>query len=168
TRHPGAQAKSVLRQGWQFPVEAYLDRTDILEAAFSSEQIAQAQDIFAQGDPWQIAILDWVITSHPLRNAKEPNVTRTSYERIVTDPAAFIDTVLMDKCGLTERAAMEQAILRPSGSSYLNTAAATHSIAARDVDKMLNGWRLQTTVEELTYGQAILDRFEVDAYRFAD
>ena len=165
-RHPGAQAKSVLRQGWQFPVEAYLGRPVLLEAVFSHAQMARARDIFSVGDPWQVAVLDWVITSHPLRHATGPKVTRASYEDIVADPTRFIDTVLVDKCGLTERDVMEQAILRPSGSSHLNTAAATQSIAARDVGEMLNGWRAQSSPEELSAGQKILDTFEIDAYRF--
>ena len=167
TRHPGAQAKSVLRQGWQFPVEAYLGRPDILEAVFSPAQLTYARDIFDDGDPWQIAVLDWVVTSHPLRHAKGPKVSQVSYEEIVTDPTKFIDTVLIDKCELTERDMMEQALLRPSGSSHLNTAAATQSIAARDVGKMLNFWRTQSSTEELSAGQKILDIFEIDAYRFA-
>ena len=166
TRHPGAQARSVLRQGWQFPVEAYLGRPDMLEAVFSPAQLARAQDIFAGGDPWHIAVLDWVITSHPLRHATGPKVTRVSYEDIVAGPTEFIDAVLVDKCGLMERDVMEQAILRPSGSSHLNTAAATQSIALRDVEKMLNGWRAQSSPEELSAGQKILDTFEIDAYRF--
>jgi hypothetical protein len=168
TRHPGAQARSVLRQGWQFPVEAYLDRPDVLTPAFTPDQIAQAQDIFARADPWQVAVLDWVITSHPLRHADGPRVIRTSYEQIVTDPSRFVGAVLISKCGLTRREAMGQAILRPSGSSHLNTAAATRSIASRNLEKMLNGWRAHTTDEELSSGQAILDSFEVDAYRFID
>ena len=166
TRHPGAQARSVLRQGWGYPVEAYLARPALLEQTFGAEGLAHIRRIWEGEDPWARAVLDWVVTSHPLRHATGERVYRTTYEAVVAGPEAFIDAVLIGKCGLSDRDAMVAAILRPSGSSHLNTAAATASIAERDVDKILNGWRAKCSADELTMGQDILDTFGVTEYRF--
>lgn len=166
TRHPGAQARSVIRQGWSCPVEAYLDRPALMERVFGPARLKAAKEIWGSGDLWAQAVLDWVVTSHPLRHALGDRVYRTSYEAVVAQPEAFIDAVLMQKCGLTDRHAMLTAILRPSGSSHLNTDAATHSIAERDVDRILNGWRDKCSAEELRVGQEILDQFDVTDYRF--
>jgi hypothetical protein len=168
TRHPGAQARSVLRQGWGYPVEAYLARPAMLERVLGPARLTLARQIWENGDDWSRAILDWVVTSHPLRHAHGERVYRTSYEAVVAHPEAFIDAVLMQKCGLADRDAMVAAILRPSGSSHLNTAAATQSIAERNVDRILNGWRDKCSAEELARGQEILDQFDVAEYRFDD
>jgi hypothetical protein len=166
TRHPGAQARSVLRQGWGYPVEAYLARPALLEQSFGVEGLAHIRRFWDSEDPWARAVLDWVVTSHPLRQATGDRVYSTTYEQVVAEPEAFIDTVLIGKCGLTDREAMVQAILQPSGSSHLNTAAATASIAERDVDRILNGWRTKCSAQELALGQEILDTFGITAYRF--
>ena len=168
TRHPGAQARSVLRQGWGYPTEAYLARPALLERAFGPARVRAAQAIWDGGDAWSRAVLDWVVTSHPLRHAHGERVYRTTYEAVVAQPEAFIDAVLMQKCGLVDREAMVAAILKPSGSSHLNTAAATQSISERNVDKILNGWRDKCSTEELARGQEILDQFDVTDYRFDD
>jgi hypothetical protein len=167
-RHPGAQARSVLRQNWQFPVEAYLEKPSFLSSLFRQEQIEFAQRIFKGGDPWQCAILDWVITSHPLRHAMGARVHATTYEDVVSDPTGFVDGVLVKGCNLQDRNAMMQALQRPSGSSRLSTGAANSAIQDRDLDKILNGWRSNTGPEELAKGQEILDAFEIAGYRFID
>ncbi|MEM6389134.1 MAG: hypothetical protein AAF825_04765 [Pseudomonadota bacterium] len=166
TRHPGAQARSVLRQNWGFPVEAYLARPEAMAQLFSAEEIRAAQEIWDSGDPWARGILDWVVTSHPLRHAQGAQVYQITYEEVVRAPERFIDEVLVGKCGLSDRDAMLGVILRPSGSSAMNTAAATRSIAERDVERILNGWREKCSAEELATGQEILDRFGVTEYRF--
>ena len=165
-RHPGAQARSVMRQNWGYPAEAYLARPDALAQIFSEDEIRAAQEIWDSGDPWARGILDWVITSHPLRHAQGAQVYKVTYEEVVRTPERFIDEVLVGKCGLRDRDAMLDAILRPSGRSSMNTAAATRSIAERDVERILGGWRDKCSAEELATGQQILDRFGVTEYRF--
>ena len=167
-RHPGAQGRSVMRLGWGYPVEAYLERPDFLAAVYTKTQLQFAHDIMASGDAWRMAILDWVVTSHPLRMAKGSNVICTTYEDIVARPEGFVDGALVARCGLNEREIMMRAITQPSGSSHLNTAAATDSIQTRDLDKMLNGWRAHTSPQELDAGQEILDAFDITEYRFKD
>lgn len=167
-RHPGAQARSVMRQNWGYPLEAYLARPDALAHVFSPEQCRAAQEIWDSEDPWARGVLDWVITSHPLRHAEGGQVYKVTYEEVVQAPERFIDEVLIGKCGLGDRDAMLSAILRPSGSSAMNTAAATQSIAARDVERIVNGWRDKCSAAELATGQGILDQFGVSVYRFDD
>ncbi len=165
-RHPGAQARSVIRQGWRLPVEAYLDRPAMLERVLRSDQLAAAYRIWEGGDAWQRAILDWVITSYPLRNSENARLYRATYESIVRDPDSFIDQVLIEKCELKDRTAMKTALLQPSGSSSLNTQSTMRSIEERNVESLLNDWRGHCSSSELSAGQEILDIFEVYEYSF--
>lgn len=165
-RHPGAQARSVLRQNWGFPLEAYLARPDVLEETFGRSQLDVMHRIWFDGDQWSRAILDWVVTSHPLRMAQGKRVYRVRYEDIVRGPEQFIDEILVGHARLQDRESMLAAILNPSGSSSMSTADANRSIASRDVDKILNGWRSHCSAEELTRGQEILEMFDVKEYRF--
>ena len=163
-RHPGGQARSVMRLGWQYPVEAYLERPAAMERLFTPTQMTAARKIMAGADPWACAVLDWVVTSHPLRHAQ--GLKLHLYENIVSDPAAFVSETLVARCGLRDVAAMNRAITQPSGSSHLSTEGANASIAARDVDKIVNGWRAKTSAAEHAVGQDILDTFGVTLYRF--
>ncbi len=164
-RHPGAQAKSVLRQGWGYPVEAYLERQNFLEPYFSAKQLNFCENIFKNGNFWQKAVLDWVITSHPLRQHSNNNLL-VKYEDIVISPEKFTDDVLIKEFNLTDREAMINSFLKPSGSSKMNTKESTSAIQLRDLDKIIDGWRDSTNSEELIMGQDILDAFSVSEYRF--
>lgn len=163
-RHPGAQAQSCLRQGWDFAIEAYLARHDFLEQHFTPAQVALAQKVFRSGDRWRIAVLDWIVSSHPLRRAE--GVITLKYEDIVADPEDFVQRVLVDKLALADAPAMKAAVLAPSGSSRMNTASGTAAIEARDITRMTEGWRAKTSEDDRAAGQELLDLFEVDSYRF--
>jgi hypothetical protein len=145
-----------------------LEKPSFLNSFFTQEQIEFAQRIFKCGDPWQCAVLDWVITSHPLRHATGARVHATNYEDVVSDPTGFVDGVLVKSCNLLDRQAMMRALQRPSGSSRLSTGASNSAIQDRDLDKILNGWRSSTSPEELAKGQEILDAFDITGYRFID
>jgi hypothetical protein len=165
-RHPGAQALSVMDRGWGYPVEAYLERPETLERAFSPAQIDRLRSAAASGDPWETALADWIVTSHPLRRMGPETVLRWRYEDIVLDPGRFVREVLAGRFDLAEAAAMRAALLRPSGSSRLSTAEAKAAIDRRDAGRMVNGWWARTDADMRARGQAMLDAFEVGAYRF--
>lgn len=165
-RHPGAQARSVLRQGWAFPAEAYIERPDSLRDKIGDSNTEKALQIWYSGSEWQRAVLDWIITSAPLRSAKGERVYRLHYEDIVLSPASFIDEILIKKFALTDRDAMHQSMMKPSGSAHLNTAFATKSISNRNLPVILNGWRDGIDGKQMTEGQFILDTFGVSKYRF--
>jgi hypothetical protein len=166
-RHPAAQSLSVLRQGWQFPVEAYAMRSDALATRFSSDEVESVLRNAADGDDWRIAILDWVVTSQSLRRPGTPSVICTKYEDIVLNPEVFVDTVLIGQCGLTERQRMIATFGRPSGSSRMNEAAATRSILSGGKLDLIEGWRSKVTPDMARAGQAILDEFGVTEYSFS-
>lgn len=166
-RHPGAQAKSVLRQNWGYPVEAYLERQDFLESYFSTNQILIGQNIFKSGNDWQKAILDWVITSFPLRQHSK-NIILIKYEDIVMNPEKFTDDILMKEFKLIDREEMINSFLKPSGSSKMNTEESTSAIQLRNIEKIIGGWKDYTSSEELKLGQEILDTFDVIDYKFTD
>ena len=167
-RHPGAQAVSVLRRDWGFPVEAYLARPESLARHFTPRQITLAREIFNSGDRWCIAILDWVITGAGLRAAPEgPHHRRLAYESVVHDPAGFVDATLVGWLGLAGRARMLEGLSRPSSSSRLSTPEARAAILGGDREALLEGWRREVDPAMLAAGQRILDSFGIGDYDFS-
>jgi hypothetical protein len=167
-RHPAAQALSVLRQGWAFPAEAYARRTGDLEDQFTPAQLDLLRTVVRTENPWQMAVIDWVVTSHPLRRMGGPGVLRVTYEDVVSNPEAFIDEILIGKFGLKDRAAMSQSFVAPSNSSRMSEAGTNAAIAAGNRDQLVNGWQRKVDDQMREEGQRILDAFEVDDYRFRD
>ena len=169
-RHPGAQAVSVLRQNWGFGLEAYLARPESLEARFTAAQIDAVRAAWDSEDRWRIAVADWIVMTAPLRALRGPRVLQTRYEGIVRDPVAFVDDVLIGTLGFDGAAGSRQrmldALLNPSESSGMSTEAGRARIAARDVDALIDSWRGRVSEEQHGQGQALLDAFEIDEYRF--
>ena len=164
-RHPGAQALSVLGRGWAFPVEAYLARPESLARHFDAGEITAAQDIFARGDRWEIALLDWVVTSAPLRRAGQGTThRRLAYERVVRDPEGVVDDTLMGWLGLPDREGLLARLAAPSGSSRLSSEASRAAIRRGDRAAMLGAWRSALDDDMLARGQRLLDRFSITDY----
>lgn len=166
-RHPAAQALSVLRQGWAFPAEAYARRPGDLEAHFSPPQIDALRGVLRQDDPWAAAILDWVVTSHPLRRMGGADVLRWTYEDIVADPDRFAGEVLVRAFALPLPDRVRHTFHRPSNSSRMSESATRAAILGRDLDRILNGWSDRLDDRMRDEGQRILDLFEISGYSFA-
>jgi hypothetical protein len=167
TRHPGAQARSVLRLGWGFSAEAYFASDAFVEARFDAEQIRVGREILAGDDRWPKAILNWIIESWiPLCEASS-EIPRLSYEELVVQGAPLV----RDLFRYCELDGVERAIAllgRPSGSSAFSTSSATQAITAGDTREIVGRWCGQTTDEERRRGQSILDLFGVDLYAMDD
>ncbi|MDJ0993112.1 MAG: hypothetical protein QNI90_06030 [Dinoroseobacter sp.] len=165
-RHPGAQALSVISIGWQFPVEAYLNRQGFMEEHFTDRQVDVARRIFRSQNKLEIGVLDWIVTSHPLRSASNARLHTLRYEDIVRDPDAFVDTVLVRDLGLGAVETMKASFRRPSGSSRMSTDTTNAAISKGDVEFLLQRWRAKISDDDAKGAQALLDTFEVDEYRF--
>jgi hypothetical protein len=167
TRHPGAQARSVLRLGWGFSAEAYFASDVFVDAHFDADQIRVGREILAGEDTWPKAILNWVIESWiPLCEASH-GIPRLSYEELTTQR----EPIVRDLCRYWEIDDVARALAlldRPSGSSRLSTSSANQAISACDKRAIVERWCGQTTDEERRRGQAILDLFEVDLYTMDD
>ncbi|MHA7836182.1 MAG: hypothetical protein ACX98W_01850 [bacterium] len=167
TRHPAAQARSVLRLGWGFSAEAYFASDPFVERHFDAEQIRVGREILAGEDLWSKAVLNWIIESWiPLREAS-PALPRLSYEELVVDG----ERILPDVFRHLELDAIDRALAllaRPSGSSRMSTASTQQAIAAGDTQALVGRWMDQTDEDERRRGQEILDLFGADLYVMDD
>jgi hypothetical protein len=165
-RHPGAQAISVLRQNWDYPVRAYAKRPDALAEFFTTAQIETIQRMAEGPSGWEIAVLDWIVTSAALRAYGVRTGHMARYEDIVLEPATFVDSVLVGRFGLGPRDTMLERFGKPSGSARLNEQETNKLISGGDKRALVERWRAKTDDEMLRQGQALLDAFEVTDYAF--
>lgn len=163
-RHPAAQALSVMRQNWRYPVEAYADRLDEIGDRFTTAQQETMLRLLAEGSEWERAILDWCVTSLPLRTRAANRVVHAYYEDIVLNQEAFVQDILVGKFGLADRSAMLRAFGAPSNSSRMSTDATRSAIKDGKRDKLIAGWRDKVDADMVATAQAILDTFEVREY----
>lgn len=167
TRHPAAQARSVLRLGWGFSAEAYFASDAFLERRFDAEQIREGRAILAGENGWPKAVLNWIIESWiPLCEAS-PAIPRLSYEELVVGR----EQIVRDVFRYFELDEVERALTlldRPSGSSRMSTSSAQQAISAGDTSRILGRWLDQTDADERRRGQEILDLFGVDLYSMDD
>jgi hypothetical protein len=166
-RHPGAQAGSVLRQGWEYPVRAYARRPDALARHFTSEQIETIEQMSTGPKSWELAILDWIVTSAPLRAFGARTGELAHYEDIVMDPAGFVDAVLVRRLKLGPRTTLLERLGRPSGSARMNEQKTNALIRDGNKRALVQKWRDGVDDEMLHQGQALLDRFEIQDYTFS-
>lgn len=165
-RHPGGQAISTIRQGWSFPIRAYLDRIDALEEHFSLQQKETLKAAWISEDKWRIAVADYVVSSKIIRERYGNRLVK--YEDVVADPRSFVETYLVGEFGLQDSEAMVASMLSPSNSSRMSLKDARDAISNRNVDAILNSWKTKVTQEMKQSGQEILDAFEVQEYSFFD
>lgn len=165
-RHPGAQAISVLRQNWGFAVEAYGRQLDRIGHHFSEGQRGMITDVLKGDDTWAIAILDYAVLTRLFFTGYTDRIVR--YEDIVTDPARFVDEVLIAQFGLSERDRMLATLSRPSHSSRMSLNSVNEAIKAGKTNDILHNWRSKVTPEMLAVGQRILDMFDIETYHFLD
>lgn len=167
TRHPGAQARSILRLGWGFSAEAYFASDAFVEARFRPEQTRIGREILAGEDAWPKAILNWIIESWiPLGSASRA-IPRLAYEELVTGR----EPVVRDLFRYFELEDVDRALAlleRPSGSSRMSTSSAKDAISAGDTRGIVSRWCAETSDAERQRGQEILDLFDVDLYSMDD
>jgi hypothetical protein len=163
-RHPGAQAMSVIRQKWQFPLEAYAERIGTSGLSLTLQQENAVQAALRAGDIWQMAILDYAVTSKMMREKYREDLFY--YEQIVAEPAPFVDEVLIKRFGLSDRDRILSRIRQPSGSKRMSLEATNAAISEGKVNVMINSWRKQVTPEMMDTAQEVLDLFEIDQYSF--
>lgn len=167
TRHPAAQALSILRQGWGYSAEAYFEKPEFLAEYLTGEQIDLGQRILSNASDWEKAILNWWIENlYPLKHATTLKHVLT-YEELTLMPEAWIDT-LCDSLQLDDPAGMLGLANRPSNSSNMSTGDTVKQIAGSNRMGLVTGWQKKVTPEMTQKAQAILDAFGVDVYRMDD
>lgn len=167
TRHPAAQARSVLRLGWGFSAEAYFASDAFCAGHFSPEQTREGRAILAGEDDWSKAILNWVIESWVPLTESNPETPRVAYETIVTERESIVRG-LFAYLELDEVERALESLGRPSNSSSMSTDSSKGAIASGDTQAIVGSWLDRVTTDERARGQAILDLFGVDLYRMDD
>lgn len=161
-RHPAAQALSVIRQGWDYPVKAYFYKLEKISESFNQQQINCIQNVLESGDLWQISLLDYVVTTKIIREDYSEVLHR--YEDIVRQPEKFVDQVLISQFFLSDREHMLASFRKPSGSSRMSLEETNKAIKHGEVDSVLKSWMRKIDVDQIRLGQTILDHFEVTQY----
>ena len=163
-RHPGAQASSVLRQGWEFAVEAYFRSDEALQLYFNNEQIDLGNKVLRRGDPWEVAILDWIVLNTPGIRCQNPSLQFVYYEELVTNPLEFSEKVLNKGLDLCELRRMNSMFDVPSNSSMMSSKDTRLAIKSQDKTTLLSGWMSKIGNKDLDRAQTLLDRFEISLY----
>lgn len=167
TRHPAAQARSVLRLGWGFSAEAYFADNPFCAAHFNDEQTKRGREILAADDDWSKAILNWVIESWIPLTESNAATPRVAYEALVVEPEPLVRR-LFREFELTSVDRALRSMSRPSNSSSMSTDKAKGAIERGDTNAIVGRWLDQTTPDECARAQAILDLFGVDLYSMDD
>lgn len=163
-RHPGAQAVSVLQQEWDFGVKAYFNRLDTLHDIFSNEQVKAGLDIIYHGDRWDMAILDWIITTHHGRTVKHGSLIKLSYEEVLLNQPAYMNNVLVEKLGFSDIENARKSLRNPSGSSRMCERSTIHQIKDNNIDYLVTKWRNHVSKKQLIRASEILEIFGVGTY----
>lgn len=164
TRHPAAQALSIIRQKWGYSAEAYFEKPDFLAGYMTGEQIELGQRILADGTDWEKAIVNWWVENlYPLRHAKTLTHVLT-YEELTLKIEQWVDT-LCKSLQLDYPRPMLTVAGRPSNSSNMSTGDTVKQIADSDRMALVTGWQKKTDAEQAAKAQAILDAFGVTEYR---
>ncbi len=170
TRHPAAQALSILRQKWGYSAEAYFDKPDFLAQYMTGQQIELGQRILANqtsGADWEKAILNWWVENvYPLRHAKTLTHVLT-YEELTLKPELWIKT-LCESLKLDVPAAMLAVANKPSNSSNMSTGDTVKQIAGSDRMGLVTSWQKKVDPSMASKAQAILDAMGVSEYRMDD
>jgi hypothetical protein len=166
TRHPAAQALSVLRNHWGFSSEAYFARPEFLAQFFDQEQIELGQRILADGSPWEKAILNWVTeVEYPTRRASTVR-WQLSLEEFVLEPERVVDRLIEDY-GCTDRERMLAQVRVPSSSSGMSTSENRAAVRAGG-EALIRRWQEKVDANQVREAQTILDAFFVTRYHMED
>lgn len=164
TRHPAAQALSILRQKWGFSAEAYFDKPEFLSKYMTGDQIELGGRLLAEGSDWEKAILNWWVENlYPLCHATSLTHVVT-YEELTLKPERWVG-VLCESLKLEDPGAMLAVANKPSNSSNMSTGDTVKQIAGADRMGLVTSWRKKIDAEQSARAQAILDAFGVDGYR---
>ena len=138
---------------------------------FTNDQLEYAKRIFGSGTKLERSILSWCFqNSVPLRDETTGWVT-ISYEQMVLEPLPVINH-LAEKAALPKPETMLRRLAVPSGviaKSNEDTQQVLLEGRSSNRDKYLvEKWRRQVTEAEERMAMDILERFDIDAYKFGD
>ena len=165
-RHPGGQALSALRTGWDMPVRAYAKRPDVLAQYFDPAQVARIEALAAGPITWELAVLDWIVATAPVRRAQARGLTVWQYEEIAASPDKFARRVLAHGLDLGPERRISARLTRPSNSARFSTTDTRRLLARGETASVAQQWRGKLEGDMARQGQALLEEFAVAGYAF--
>jgi hypothetical protein len=137
---------------------------------FASEQLNYARDIAESGTKLEQDVVLWCLhNAVPLKQAT-PEWSLVSYEQLVLDPDPVIE-YLAARLDLPRPDRMRMRLLTPSGvrrKSNLETQAFLRRGEARERGWLVEKWRGRIDERQERHVMEILDRFELDVYRYGE
>jgi hypothetical protein len=168
TRHPASQALSMINRDWTPPLDAYLAAPEALEELFSRDEVEALLKMAHGADSWMRAVLSWLVQAKPLLAWQSEADAFWTYEDIVMSPERFVDETAIEGFGFTERQTMLDSLAAPSNSIRFSDATTRNILEEGERQSVLKRWKGALASEEKRTGQAVLDRFGIDLYRFRD
>ncbi len=137
---------------------------------FTNEQREYAQRILASGSKLERGVLSWCLQNMvPLREATD-DWAIVSYEQMVLDPYPVIE-YLTDKLQLPIPERMIDRLTAPSGVRAKSNKETQQLLEKKDADKrhrLVEKWRKEVDRAEERSAMQILERFQLDVYKFGD
>jgi hypothetical protein len=133
----------------------------------TSRQREFGREIAEKGNELERGVLAWCLQNMiPLRDATV-DWAMISYEELVLNPEPVI-RVLTEKLGLPQPARLMEQLLIPSASTRKSDAETRGLLDQREEQRneLVAKWRRHISEQEERSAMEILERFEIDAYRF--
>jgi hypothetical protein len=137
---------------------------------FASEQLNYAREVANSGTKLEQDVLLWCLhNAVPLKQATSA-WSLVSYEQLVLDPDPVIEH-LAARLDLPRPDRMRMRLLTPSGvrrKSNVETQAFLRRREPRERGWLVEKWREQVDERQERHAMEILDRFELDVYRYGE
>jgi hypothetical protein len=164
TRHPIANALSVMRRDWELSAEAHLTNRSFVEENISDELYAFSRDIQKKGTTLEKHVLDWCLENLvPLRLWERSPWFTISYEKIVSQPEIAIRRICKH-FGLPDRTRMLETINRPTRTAF----SSSEDIRLQGAQARLSKWLKEVDEQDLHDISVIFDRFQLGLYKVDD
>lgn len=133
---------------------------------FSDRQLREAQRIVTQGSHLERGVLDWCFQNAlPLRQTT-PDWALLSYEQLVLEPEVSV-AYLADKLELTDTKTIFERLGDPV-TGVKPGAGKRREGTARRRSQQLDSWRNRVSASQEQQAMAILELFDISAYRLGD
>jgi hypothetical protein len=137
---------------------------------YKAEVVREMVRIATEGTPLERSVLSWCLQTSPLLSARQPGWAVVTYEQLVVDASPVVQ-YLAELLALPDPDAMLARINRASTSIRDMSTPATQRVLAQRATRerslwLVEKWRENVSIEEERGAMAILELFDIDAYRF--
>ena len=166
TRHPIAQALSVMRNNWLVTGKAFLRNPHYVDTYLTPELLAYCRGIYESGPPLHRHVLDWGLENLNLLTLlpQRKHWLYVAYEDLVMNPEQVAD-VFCERLGLEDRERMLRRVRLPSRSTKRGSTRRTKKrIAQGDRDFLISKWKEEVSESEEKECFDILQRLGIRLY----